>query len=55
MRYLQVVLFFCAALSLIIALFFAGTVMGDIMWRVGIAILLLDVVCIMLWRNKPKG
>ena len=55
MRYLQIVLFIGAALSFIIALFFAGTVKGDILWRAGIAILLFDVVCIMLWPTKPKG
>jgi hypothetical protein len=55
MRYLQIVLFVGAALSFIIALFFAGTVTGDILWRAGIAILLFDVVCIMLWPTKPKG
>ena len=55
MRYFQIVLFFSAAFSLIIAIFFAGTVMGDILWRAGIAILLFDVVCILLWPDKPKG
>ena len=55
MRYLQLVLFFGAALSFIIAIFFAGRVTGDILWRAGIAALLLDVVCIMLWPYKSSG
>ena len=55
MRNLQIVLFVIAALSFIIAVFFAGTEMGDILWRAGIAILLLDVVCIKLWPDKARA
>jgi len=55
MRYFQIILFVGAALSFIIAVFFVGTGMGDTLWRTGIAILLFDVVCIMLWPNKSKG
>jgi hypothetical protein len=54
MRYLQVILFFIAALVFIISLFFIGTVMGDVLWRAGMAILLFDIVCIMLWTKKSK-
>jgi len=45
MRYFQIVLFFTAALSFLVALVFAGTVTGDVLWRAGIAIL--------LWPQKP--
>jgi hypothetical protein len=55
MRVFQIILFFVALLDLISALIFAGSVMGDILWRVGIAILLIDVVCIMLWPEKTKA
>lgn len=55
MRYFQIVLFFGAALSFIIALFFIGTVTGDILWRIGVSTLLFDVVCIMLWPDKPES
>lgn len=52
MRYFQITLFLFAALSFITALFFIGSVTGDVLWRSGIAILLIDVVCIMLWPQK---
>lgn len=55
MRYFQIVVFLVAALSFIIALFFIGSVMGDVLWRIGIATLLFDVVCIMLWPDKSEG
>ena len=54
MRYFQIILFFIAALVFILSLFFIGDVVGDVLWRAGIAILLFDVVFIMLWQKKPK-
>ncbi len=54
MRSLQIILFVVAILTFITALISAGSVTGDIFWRAGIAILLIDVVCIMLWFNKAK-
>lgn len=54
MRYLQIVILAIAVIGFIVAVFFAGSGTGDIMWRAGIAILLLDVVCIMLWPEKAK-
>ena len=55
MRNFQIVLFSFAALSLIIALFFIGSATGLDLWYIGIATLLLDVVCIMLWPDKSEG
>jgi hypothetical protein len=49
MRYLQIFVFVVGLAALIAALFFVGTGTGDTLWRVGVATLLLDVVCIMLW------
>jgi hypothetical protein len=54
MRNLQVVLLVLAVISFIVSIFFAGAVMGDIFWRAGMAILLLDLVCIKLWPNKNQ-
>ena len=54
MRYFQIVLFLCAALSFILSVFFVGTVTGDVIWRAGIAFLLFDMVCIMLWPDKSS-
>lgn len=55
MRILQIILFVIAILSFITALIYALTATGDIFWRAGIAILLLDIVCIMLWPGKTKA
>lgn len=54
MRILQIVLFVVAVLAFIIAVIFAGSGTGDIFWRAGMALLLLDIVCIMLWPDKTK-
>ncbi len=55
MRNFQIILFVVAILSFITAIVFAGSITGDIFWRAGIAILLIDVVCIMLWSDKAKA
>ena len=49
MRNLQICVLFVGLAVFIAAIFFAGAVTGDILWRVGIAALLLYAVCIMLW------
>lgn len=54
MRNLQIVLFVIAILSFIVALIYAGSITGEILWRAGISILLVDVVLIMLWSDKTK-
>jgi hypothetical protein len=54
MRYLQIVIFIIALMAFISALFFIGSDTGDVLWRMGVAILLLDIVCIMLWP-RPLG
>jgi len=54
MRILQFVLFGIGALAFLSAAFFIGTDDGNSLWKIGIAMLLLDVVCILLWPAKPK-
>ena len=54
MRSLQIILFVIAILAFITALVFAGSLTGDIFWRSGMSILLIDVVFIMLWSDKTK-
>lgn len=54
MRLLQVILFFIAILAFIISLFYMGALTGDVLWRAGMAILLLDVAFMMLWQKKSK-
>jgi len=54
-RQLQVTLFVLALVAFIAALFVTGTEMGDILWRGGVAVLLLDLVCIKLWPASPAS
>lgn len=49
MRFIQTFFFVLGFAAFLVALFFAGTGTGDTLWRIGIAALLLDVVCILLW------
>jgi len=55
MRWLQLALLFIALVAFIAALFFIGDDAGDALWRLGVAVLLLDVVCIMLWPRSQQG
>jgi len=49
MRVLQVIFLLAGVGAFLAALFTAGSVLGDILWRAGVAVLLADVVLIMLW------
>jgi uncharacterized YccA/Bax inhibitor family protein len=56
MRQLQVGIFILGLAAFVVALFFVGGEMGDILWRLGIAALLLDLVCLKLWPSgSPAG
>jgi hypothetical protein len=55
MRYVQITVFVLALAALVAATFFIGEDTGDTMWRIGVAVLLIDVVCIMLWPRSPRG
>lgn len=55
MRVFQVALLVLGVLALVAAIPFIGSDTGDALWRAGIAVFLLDVVCIMLWPRRPRG
>ena len=55
MRVLQVIMFALGVAALLAALPFVGSVTGDALWRAGMAVFLLDIVCIMLWPRSPRG
>ncbi len=55
MRFLEVLAFFLALIALVAALITAGTTLGDIFWRVGIAVLLVDIVMMMLWPPSQSA
>ena len=51
MRQLQVIMFLIGAVSLIASAFGLGPDFGETLFKAGIAILLVDVVCIQLWPS----
>ena len=55
MRAFQITMFAAGVLSLLAALPFVGSVAGDALWRAGVGVFLLDIVCIMLWPGRLAG
>lgn len=55
MRAFQIILFVLGVVALLAALPFIGSVSGDALWRAGIAVFLMDIVCVMLWPRLPAG
>jgi hypothetical protein len=53
MRTLQVGLFAICVLAFVLAIFFIGQEMGDVLWRAGVAFILIDLACIKLWPAHP--
>ena len=53
MRALQVIVFVLGVVVSVMSAAFVGSVIGDALWRAGVAAFLLDIVCIMLW--PPRG
>lgn len=49
MKALQIALFVLAVAAFLAALVAAGTDLGDIFWRAGMALLLSDLVVMKLW------
>ncbi len=49
MRIVQIVIFAIGVLSFLAAAFFIGQGMGDTLWRVGVAAMLIDLACAKLW------
>jgi hypothetical protein len=54
MRALQVVTFCIGVLSFLAAIFFIGADMGNTLWRAGVALLLIDLVCVKLWPTSTQ-
>jgi hypothetical protein len=55
MRTLQIVLFVIGLTAFLAAIFFIGADMGQTLWRTGVAALLADIVCLMLWPSPRRG
>lgn len=54
MRPLQIILFILGAASLIASAFGIGKDFGEALYKTGIALLLIDVVCIQLWPSAKR-
>ncbi|HUU17882.1 MAG TPA: hypothetical protein VMW72_12080 [Sedimentisphaerales bacterium] len=54
MRQLQITIFMLGAASLIASVFGIGKDFGETLYKTGIAMLLLDVVCIQLWPSAKR-
>ena len=52
MRTLQIILFVAGALSFLGAVLSIGDELGDILWRLGIAIMLTNLCLIKLWPSR---
>ncbi len=49
MRQFQIVGFGLGLAAFAVSAFFAGKLMGDTFWKVGMAVMISDIVCILLW------
>lgn len=49
MRTLEIGLFALGVVAFLAAAVVAGSVLGDIFWRAGVALLLIDLVAMKLW------
>ena len=54
MRVLQVVLFVLGVLCFLGSLGFVGGGTGDVLWRAGVATLVTDISCVMLWPRRAE-
>lgn len=52
MRILEQGLFVLGVVAFLASAVVAGSVLGDIFWRAGIALMLIDLVLIRLWPEK---
>jgi hypothetical protein len=55
MRNLQFGIFVLGVVSFLASAFFVGQGMGDTLWRVGVAAMLVDLVCLRLWPAASKA
>jgi hypothetical protein len=55
MRGFQIAVFALGVVALLASAAFVGSVVGDALWRAGVAAFLLDIACIMLWPQRHNG
>lgn len=52
MKNIQTILLHLGLAAFILSLFFVGSVAGDSLWRAGMAILMIDITIIMLFKPR---
>ncbi len=52
MRQFQIIAFLLGVAAFLASACFTGQVMGDTLWKVGVAIMIGDIACILLWRTS---
>ena len=53
MRLFQIIVFLLGVAAFLVSAWFAGQSLGDTFWKVGVAALIGDITCILLWP-APK-
>ncbi len=54
MRQFQIVAFLLGVAAFLASACFTGKEMGDTLWKVGVAIMIGDIVCILLWPSPKR-
>ncbi len=54
MRLFQIIGFFLGIAAFLASACFIGAMMGDTLWKVGVAIMLGDLVLILLWPSPRR-
>ncbi len=55
MRYFQIVSFLLGVVAFLASACFVGSMMGDTLWKVGVAIMIGDLTCILLWPSPKRS
>ncbi len=55
MRLFQIISFFAGVAAFLASACFVGAMMGDTLWKVGVAIMVGDIVCILLWPSPKRS
>jgi hypothetical protein len=54
MRIFQIVVFVLASVAFLAALYYTGTNTGESLWKGGMALMIADIVCILLWPTDQR-
>jgi hypothetical protein len=55
MRQIQIGIFVLGLISFLAAAFFIGQELGDTLWKIGVAAMLIDLVLMKVWPLAPRS